>query len=200
LRHQWLTVLQQQPNAGVSGIRKTQSALYSALYRLDYEWLMEHRPERRKSAGCPRCNWELRDAEASERLLDLLGEIESTALLPIRLTRTRLASAIGAKNWVQKHPERMPTLRSLLVNTTECSVRAACRRIRHVHAIFGKKRIRLSMLQLRRLSGIRKELEKKPEIVEALKTAYESLGKIALATVKSEAVFQEFRSDFDDLN
>jgi hypothetical protein len=198
LRQRWLTVRQVQPDVGVNAIRKVHSALYSALYRLDYEWLMAHRPTRRRSGGPRGCDWETRDVEASAKLLQLLAEIGRVPLLPIRLTRTRLASAIGAKIWIQKHPERMPILRSLLVDLTECSVRAACRRIRHVQVVFANRRIRLSLPQLKRLAGIRAGFDENPVVARRLEDAFNSLGREVLGKIKSGSLFQELRRDFDN--
>jgi hypothetical protein len=200
LRHRWVGLLQASPTSGVNALRNKHGAVYSSLYRLDYEWLMANRPPRHHSPGAKCKNWAARDAESSAKLLRLLALIPETDHLPIRLTRTRLLSAIGAKKWVENHPHKMPILDSLLGHLTEKRIGAACRRIGHIEKVFKSKGFRLSEPQLKRLAGIKNEFNQEPTIAHRVEKSLNSMRKNFNGTPKSKRLFLELHQHFDNLN
>lgn len=200
LRNKWLNILKVNPAAGVNAIRNDYPSLYAALYSHDHKWLMDHRPPRHKSRRGTGKTWETRDLMASLKLLRLLAALEQADQLPLRVTKTRLVSAIGARSWLRKLPQRMPILNSLLKNVTENLVAATCRRVRHVERTFKEQRIQLSQHQLIRLSGINRALKCDLAISKSVHRALATMRAKPNGTLKADELFETFHSRFDNLN
>lgn len=167
-RHQWMALEGAYPEVGRTGLRNQMPALYAWLYRNDLTWLRERPIERSKQKSTvQRIDWSGRDSELFKQAQAWMAQERCRVGKPKRITVLRVSKDLGARAWIEKHPDKLPLTIFFLKRVEESVERFQIRRIFWVVQNMKDKGIQVNEWRIRRMAGLRPELE--PDVEEALR-------------------------------
>jgi hypothetical protein len=129
-RQRWLLIQQENPNIGITDIRRICPALYTWLNRNDKEWFLTHKPAKlERKVNCSRVDWQKRDASYTCRVFGTVDKLIKKEGRPIRLTITSISRELGCLSLIQKHSDKLPRTKELILKGIETTEEFALRRI-----------------------------------------------------------------------
>lgn len=155
-KKQWLTLIKQNPQSGVTKLRKLNPALYSFIYRRDKNWLTKQKYPINKPQVKPRVDWGKRDSDLLLQIKEKINYLNISGFNR-RITKTLLISLIGKQAIVEKHYSKLPLIVSYLNKVIESKESFRIRRLQHAHMKFIDRNIDINRGRLLREAGIRKE-------------------------------------------
>ncbi|WP_232353994.1 TnsD family transposase [[Bacillus] enclensis] len=158
-KKEWLSLINDNPQYGVTKIRKIKPSLYIWLYRNSKEWLQKNSPkEKRITQHKQRIDWGGRDCE-------ILKEVERvTADLidrepPVRITVSLIGSEVGKRTILQKHLNKLPLTKSSLMFFVEDIPSFQIRRILFILKKLDEQNQRITEWSVRRKAGLKEDLD-----------------------------------------
>ncbi len=174
-REDWLSVVQDNPYAGVKVLRGKSPAAYVWLYRNDREWLKTHSPHQKEpSSSSPRIDWKKRDKHLSEEVRASALRIRNASGRPKRITTTAIGKDIGKSILLQRQLNKLPLTAQALDEITESREVSAVRRIWWVAEQCRQEGVLLPEWQFVRRSGVARLVDR-PVVRDAINAALQSL-------------------------
>lgn len=119
-RRKWLVEIAECPGSGVNAIRAKAGALYASLYRNDREWLRQNLPAKANLGGeIQRVNWEQRDLEIKEKIMDAIQSLLCSKQKPLKITQSRVGKLSGYSAILEQHLGKLPQCAELLKEACE---------------------------------------------------------------------------------
>ncbi|HEY9694164.1 MAG TPA: TnsD family transposase [Oculatellaceae cyanobacterium] len=178
-RMAWLTLKQENPQAGGKELRSQLPRVYMWLYKNDRIWLKANMPPRKKALIPPRVDWDSRDREWSEAAKLSAERLKNSAGKPIQITVAAIARDIGQLDNIQKHLNKLPLTAKVLSEVVETREQFAVRRINRAREYFQQENIYPQEWQLIRRANLRPELLIVPQVKEAIASALEPLNPLS---------------------
>lgn len=124
LRMNWLRVMKEHPDYGLTRLSRVRPKLYQKLKQLDEEWLRVHSP-----VSGIFVDWDGRDIDLSNRIRE--GADKVRHMLPVkRITSMAICRAAGISyRVVWREWNRLPLCRAAVEETVESAIDVACRRV-----------------------------------------------------------------------
>lgn len=168
LRKTWSSLVKENPDKGVTTIRKLSPSTYIWLYRNDRQWLKQHSPKSKKSTTRKsRTDWQLRDKELSKQIYDYAEERKVDLGKPIRLTKTGIGNGLDIRTLLIKHLDKLPLCEKTLVDVVEDRLTFGLRRIAWAKKYCQENNLNLNPSQFIRLAGVDR-MKNWPEIKAVL--------------------------------
>lgn len=167
---EWLALRSAHPYASTSELRRLRPALYASLRRNDSSWLREASPKRRQGQDKRARDWHALDNKLISACAQAELELRERRT-PVRITQTAVLRVAGYPWVTRKYLQHLPRTRLFLEQISESRVSFAVRRIRAVKSQFHHEGKRVPLWKIIRSAGIRPEIERNPEIQEALHEA-----------------------------
>jgi hypothetical protein len=181
-RVDWLSLREENPEAGGKLLRNLSPRVYMWLYRNDREWLKAYMPPRKQTVSPSRVDWESRDTQwaiatklSAERLKNALAR-------PVQITVTAIARDIGQLANIQKHLDKLPLTAQVLAELVETREQFAVRRVEYAAEHFLDENVCPQRWQLVRRAGLRPDIEATQQVKEAIAAALESLDPLGKIT------------------
>jgi len=156
-KNEWINLIDRSPRAGVTELRKLNSALYACLYRQSPKWLKQHSPKVEKigNNAQERVNWHSRDYAVCKQLLTQVYRLTSDDNSP-RITKTLLSKIIGRQALIEKNKEKLPLCQLVFGRYTESVTKYQCRRVWRAYLALLKDHETILAWKLYRKAAIRK--------------------------------------------
>lgn len=156
-RQQWLSTIQENPDAQWHELKQKCLQAYYWLSKHDSDWLAEHKPKSKK-LPTPRqtdfvVDWATRDAQWATEVLIEAQRIGSTPGCPIRITRAELGRNIGHLTKMNGNLDKLPLTSIALAKVVETREEFAIRRVWWAVEYFRSLDLRPTHNQLVRRSG-----------------------------------------------
>ena len=181
-RVDWLSLREENPEAGGKLLRNLSPRVYMWLYRNDREWLKAYMPPRKQTVSPSRVDWESRDTQwaiatklSAERLKNALAR-------PVQITVTAIARDMGQLANIQKHLDKLPLTAQVLAELVETREQFAVRRVEYAAEHFLDENVCPQRWQLVRRAGLRPDIEATQQVKEAIAAALESLDPLGKIT------------------
>lgn len=115
IRFRWLALKKKYPGDGIKKLRMTDDggAIYAWLYRNDRQWLLDHKPSRKRPKSTTKVNYEKWD----EALVKMLEKIKADALKISdrpRLSTSYLIKSLPRHSSIEKHLDKLIKTRQWL--------------------------------------------------------------------------------------
>jgi len=159
-RQLWLNFLDKHKSLGVKNIRLIPGggALYSWLYRNDYQWLMNNRPKYRPES---QLHYKADYREWDKYNVITLNKVhKDLSLKPkrCRLTKTFFIKKLPRANSVEKYLNKLPETREWLASHSESVEDFQLHRLRSAYDKIEELKLEVKKWRLLRFAGIRSEL------------------------------------------
>jgi len=176
-RNDWLKLIANHPDCGVKKLRKSSSGgrVYAWLYRNDYPWLMQHRPEKEivkdslRNVDYP--SWDRENVKRLSTVYEYLFKIKGRP----RLTASHLIQQLPRANSVQKHLVDLPLTKQWLDLHMESLEEYQILRLNSAYQYLREQHQTIKRWKLIRTANIREELV--TERIEQEIIALEMLGR-----------------------
>ncbi len=178
----WLSIREENPEAGGKLLRSLLPRVYMWLYRNDREWLKMYMPPRRQTVSPSRIDWESRDTQWAIAAKLSAERLKNAPERPVQITVAAIARDIGQLANIQKHLDKLPLTAQVLAEVVETREEFAVRRVEYAAECFRQENVYPKEWQLVRRAGLRPDMEAVQQVKEAIAAALESLdplGKIS---------------------
>jgi len=178
----WLSLREENPEAGGKLLRSLLPRVYMWLYRNDRKWLKAHMPPRKQTVSPPRVDWESRDTQWAIAAKLSAERLKNAPERPVQITVAAIARDIGQLANIQKHLDKLPLTAQVLAEVVETREQFAVRRVEYAAECFRQENVYPKEWQLVRRAGLRPDMEAVQQVKEAIAAALESLdplGKIS---------------------
>lgn len=98
----WLGLIKENPDMSVKQLRMGNKALYMRIYRANKEWLRMNSPIFKQQSNKERIDWNKRDNEILDEVVNAINELLNKEQKPIRITLSKVGSLIGRKALLEK--------------------------------------------------------------------------------------------------
>lgn len=178
-RNEWLSVLEQNPNADRTSLYKQCPRVYGWLRKRDSEWLEAHLPPPRRKNGSPQADWKSRDIQLAEAVRNSAVRLKEADGRPIKITRRAIGRDINQLVLIQVHLNKLPLSAKALEEVVETWEVYTIRRIYWAAECFRREKVYPSQRQLVNRAGIGaiscNRLAAIPQVQKALHEALKSL-------------------------
>ncbi|NKX14545.1 TnsD family Tn7-like transposition protein [Bacillus cereus] len=171
---QWLSLIRDYPNEGVTFIRKKNPSLYIWLYRHCKEWLGENSPNKGRRDVKNKVNWEERDAGLCEQLQKIIVKMYEEVPL-VKATLTNIGRRANCKSLLERHLDKLLKTKNLLEVVCESIEDFQIRRIRYVITKLALEKREIKIWRVIRGAGLRTKLH--PKVEKELKRLVFELNK-----------------------
>ncbi len=155
-RQAWLELVKLNEQKSRTELRKTNTALYTWLYRNDRRWLMEHSPKpMRVIATKSRVDWGKRDKEILALVQTEVTRILTSEGKPERISISRIGKRVGCLSLLEKHLDKMPKTKSYLESVRERVEDFQMRRIKWAMQEIEREGLDIQWWRIVRKAGIR---------------------------------------------
>jgi len=156
-KKEWMSLINENPSIGITGLRKLNPSLYTWIYRQNQKWLKQHSPKLHKSGNNSegRVNWQHRDYVLCKQLLGKAHSLTSDKNAP-RITKTLLIASIGKQALVEKNKVKLPLCYLVFDRYTESISKYQCRRVWLAYRVLLKENELVLAWKLYRRAAIRK--------------------------------------------
>jgi hypothetical protein len=178
----WLSLREENPEAGGKLLRSLLPRVYMWLYRNDGEWLKAYMPPRKQTVSPSRVDWENRDTQWAIAAKLSAERLKNAPERPVQITVAAIARDIGQLANIQKHLDKLPLTAQVLAEVVETREQFAVRRVEYAAECFRQENVYPKEWQLVRRAGLRPDMEAVQQVKEAIAAALESLdplGKIS---------------------
>lgn len=178
----WLSLREENPEAGGKLLRSLLPRVYMWLYRNDREWLKAYMPPRKQTVSPSRVDWESRDIQWAIAAKLSAERLKNAPKRPVQITVAAIARNIGQLANIQKHLDKLPLTAQVLAEVVETREQFAVRRVEYAAECFRQENVYPKEWHLVRRAGLRPDMEAKQQVKEAITAALESLdplGKIS---------------------
>jgi transposase-like protein len=118
-RNEWLSLLNENPDADRTSLRRQADHIYVWLRRHDSEWLEAHLPQLRKNNRSPSIDWESRDVQLAKAVRQSAIRLKSGTGCPGKITRRAIARDINQLGVIQRHLNKIPLTAQALNEVVE---------------------------------------------------------------------------------
>ncbi len=118
-RNEWLSLLNENPDADRTSLRRQAEHIYAWLRRLDSEWLEAHLPKPRKNNGSPSVDWESRDVQLEKAVRQSAIRLKSATGCPAKITRRAIGRDINQLGLIQSYLNKLPLTAQALNEVVE---------------------------------------------------------------------------------
>ncbi|HEY9795286.1 MAG TPA: TnsD family transposase [Leptolyngbyaceae cyanobacterium] len=178
-RNEWLSVLEQNPNADRTSLRNQSSRVYLWLRKRDSEWLEAHLPPPRRNNGSPHADWKSRDIQLAEAVRNSAVRLKEADGRPIKITIRAIGRDINQLALIQYHLNKLPLTAKALEEVVETWEVYTIRRICWAAECFRREKVYPSQRELKERAGITgiayNRLAAIPQVQKALHEALKSL-------------------------
>ncbi len=157
LRELWAAALVSRPNASLAELRADFNDVYQTLYRLDHQWLSQHRPIGRTPVKRSKrqVDWQRRDANLSQQAVLAAQRVGNPDRKPVRVTINSIAVEMGLRNGsLQKDLSRLAETKRVLEPLLESHEAFAVRRIHWISHQYLQEKLLPTRWQLRKRCGL----------------------------------------------
>jgi hypothetical protein len=178
----WLSLREENPEAGGKLLRSLLPRVYMWLYRNDREWLKAYMPPRKQTVSPSRVDWESRDTHWAIAAKLSAARLKNAPERPVQITVAAIARDIGQLANIQKHLDKLPLTAQVLAEVVETREEFAVRRVEYAAECFRQENVYPKEWQLVRRAGLRPDMEAVQQVKEAIAAALDSLdplGKIS---------------------
>ncbi|WP_410986576.1 TnsD family transposase [Bacillus cereus] len=166
-QNQWLSLIRDYSNEGVTFIRKKNPSLYIWLYRHCKEWLGQNSPNKgRRDLSNTQVDWEERDVRLCEQLQTVIVKMYEEVPL-VRVTVTTIGRRASCKSLLERHLDKLLKTARLLDVVCESIEDFQIRRIRYVIKQLILEKQEIKMWRVIRQAGLRTMLH--PRVEKVLK-------------------------------
>lgn len=160
-REAWLNLIDINPNAGITKLRKMSPADYIWLYRHDKEWLLNNSPRHLFGfAQSSKVNWEERDKKIIRIANDAVNSLLHTSEKPIRISIGRIGFMTNKKALLEKHLDRLPITKDYLLSVIEDREQFRRRRIKWAARLLNSRGEEVKAWKIIRTAGLRSKDDK----------------------------------------
>lgn len=132
-RNAWLHLRKGYPEKSKNALRKLSLKTYTWLYRNDREWLDNNSPSKPSLIiANNRIDWEQRDSLIFREVQTAVSIIKSSESPYLRITAGRIGKMIGKLNIIEKHIDKLPETKKMLLREIESVEQFQKRKIRSV--------------------------------------------------------------------
>jgi hypothetical protein len=178
----WLSLREENPEAGGKLLRSLLPRVYMWLYRNDRDWLKAYMPPRQQTLSPSRVDWESRDTQWAIAAKLSAERLKNAPERPVQITVAAIARDISQLANIQKHLDKLPLTAQVLAEVVETREQFAVRRVEYAAECFRQENVYPKEWQLVRRAGLRPDMEAVQQVKEAIAAALESLdplGKIS---------------------
>lgn len=178
----WLSLREENPEAGGKLLRSLLPRVYMWLYKNDREWLKAYMPPRKQTVSPSRIDWESRDTQWAIAAKLSAERLKNAPERPVQITVAAIARDIGQLANIQKHLDKLPLTAQVLAEVVETREQFAIRRVEYAAEHFRQESICPQRWELVRRAGLRPDMEAAQQVKEAIAAALDSLdplGKIS---------------------
>ncbi len=118
-RNEWLSLLQENPNASRSVLQSKASRVSCWLRRHDSEWLEAHLPPPRKNNGSPCIDWGSRDVQLAEAVRQSAIHLKTATGRPTKITIRAIGRDINKLKLIQTQLNKLPLTAQALDEVVE---------------------------------------------------------------------------------
>lgn len=176
----WLSLREENPEAGGKLLRSLLPRVYMWLYRNDREWLKAYIPPRQQTVSPSRVDWESRDTQWAIAAKLSAERLKSAPERPVQITVAAIARDIGQLANIQKHLDRLPLTAQALAEVVETREEFAVRRVEYAAKCFRQENVCPKEWQIVRRAGLRPDMEAAQQVKEAVATALTSLDPLGV--------------------
>ncbi|MCX7745573.1 MAG: TnsD family transposase [Clostridia bacterium] len=157
-RSAWISVIQVNPCASKTELRKLAKANYAWLYRHDREWLNENSPKPKSILmNKGRVDWKERDALVLKKIKSVVKDILLAKGKPIRLSLSRIGKNSEQLGLLEKHLDKMPLTKAYIESVVEDDSDYRKRRVRWAVCELNNSGKEPKVWNVMRKAGIRSE-------------------------------------------
>ncbi|WP_190410519.1 MULTISPECIES: TnsD family Tn7-like transposition protein [Cyanophyceae] len=179
-RAAWLSLREDNPEAGGKLLRSLLPRVYIWLYRNDKEWLKAYMPPRKPTVSPSRVDWESRDTQWAIAAKLSAEHLKNAPGRPVQITVAAIARDIGQLANIQKHLDQLPLTAQVLAEVVETREQFAVRRVEYAAEHFRQENVCPQRWQLVRRAGLRPDMEATQQVKEAIATALASLDPLGV--------------------
>lgn len=100
MREKWLNIIEENPTASISDLKRIGKGVYTWLYRHDRDWHQQSMPNKRfKKGNINFIDWVERDSECLELSQQAVQEIFKYEGKPIRICKSTIRRHLGLNTW-----------------------------------------------------------------------------------------------------
>lgn len=158
-REAWMKMIRDNPAKSKKAIRNMAENIFSWLYRYDREWLNNNSPEnlpRKKYGGDNRVDWDKRDNQIAEELINASSKILAHIGRPIQITKNSLSRTIGKTALLQQHLDKLPKSKEIILKLVESQDEFQIRRVNYVVDVMLRDGLSLNRTSIIRNAGIQR--------------------------------------------
>jgi hypothetical protein len=180
-RAEWLSALEENPDAGRSDLAQKYRPVHSWLYWYDRQWLEAHLPlPKKRGKQLPQVNWKKRDSQIADLVRASAQRLKKASGKPVQVTKTAIASSIGYLALIQKQLDKLPRTAEALTEVVESTEEFAVRRVQWAVDCFRQENVYPKRWQIIRRTGMKSSTATLPQVKEAIAAALQSLAPLSM--------------------
>lgn len=156
-RREWLKLRERYPEKSKKELRLINQKVYMWLYRNDRQWLDDNSPQGRYVYVNKRVDWNKRDKELLPKIKRIVEELLSYEGKPKRISVGIIGNKLGIKALLEKHLDKLPTVKEYLETVIENDDDYRQRRINWAILQLQKEDQDIKVWKVLRMAGIREE-------------------------------------------
>ncbi|MBD1808116.1 TniQ family protein [Microcoleus sp. FACHB-SPT15] len=118
-RNEWLSLLNENPDASRTSLRRQADHIYGWLRRRDSEWLEAHLPQPRKNNGSRSVDWESRDVQLAKAVRQSAIRLKSATGCLVKITKRAISKDINQIGVIQNYLNKLPLTAQALNEVVE---------------------------------------------------------------------------------
>lgn len=107
-RNEFLSLLNENPDADRTSLRRQANRIYTWLWKRDSEWLEAHLPQPRKYNHSPSVDWESRDVQLAKAVRQSAIRLKSATGRPVKITRRAIGRDINQLSFIGNCLNKLP--------------------------------------------------------------------------------------------
>jgi hypothetical protein len=176
----WLQGMSENPDAGISELRRKLPTPFSWLRRHDMEWFNNHKPPSKRVFPIKRkpIDWDARDIQISEAVKSSAQQLKSITEYPVQVTINAIGVRTGYLQAIKKRLDKLPLTAKILSEVVETREDFGIRRIWWAVDRYQEENIRPTRRQLMFRCFVQEAVAELPRVQEALELAWRFLQSI----------------------